>query len=102
MRHHIPQASRQQVVVLVDDHETRQPPTAGRIAADDEGDITRALALFDEHVDVDAFAERVITTRTSTVTPKMFEYGLIQKARTSPQRIVLPEGEEERIGRGCT
>jgi phosphate acetyltransferase len=69
----------------------------GRIAPDDERDITRALALFDEHVDVDSFAEQVITTKTATVTPKMFEYGLVQKARTRPQRIVLPEGEEERI-----
>jgi phosphate acetyltransferase len=68
-----------------------------RIAPDDERDITRALALFDEHVDVDRFAEQVITTKTSTVTPKMFEYGLVQRARAHPQRIVLPEGEEERI-----
>jgi len=68
-----------------------------RIAPDDERDITRALALFDEHVDVDMLAERVITTKTSTVTPKMFEYRLVQRARAHPQRIVLPEGKEERI-----
>jgi phosphate acetyltransferase len=68
-----------------------------RIAPDDERDITRALALFDEHVDVERLAERIVTTRTSTVTPKMFEYGLVQKARAHPQRIVLCEGEEERI-----
>jgi phosphate acetyltransferase len=68
-----------------------------RIAPDDERDITRALALFDEHVDVERLSERIITTKTSTVTPKMFEYGLIQKARAHPRRIVLCEGEEERI-----
>ncbi len=68
-----------------------------RITPGDEGDITRVLALFDEHVDVDGLAEEIITTRTTVVTPKMFEYGLIQRARSRPQRIVLPEGEEERI-----
>jgi phosphate acetyltransferase len=72
-----------------------------RIAPGDEGDITRVLALFDGHVDVDALAEEVITVRTSIVTPKMFEYGLIQRARSDLQRIVLPEGEEERILRAA-
>jgi len=29
--------------------------------------------------------------------PKMFEFGLIKRARTHKQKIVLPEGEEDRI-----
>ena len=73
----------------------------GRIAPDDERDITRALALFDEHVDVDRLAEQVITTEKSIVTPKMFEYGLVQRARADRRHIVLPEGEEERILRAA-
>jgi phosphate acetyltransferase len=67
------------------------------IAPDDERDITRALALFEENVDVVSLAERVVATETATVTPKMFEYGLVQRAREERQRIVLAEGEEERI-----
>jgi phosphate acetyltransferase len=67
------------------------------IPPDDERKITRALAVFEKNVDVMKLGEKVITTRTSIVTPKMFEYGLLQKARLNKQHIVLPEGEEERI-----
>ncbi|MBN1104418.1 MAG: phosphate acetyltransferase [Deltaproteobacteria bacterium] len=63
----------------------------------DERKITRALAVFEGNVDLRELSERVITTRTTVVTPKMFEYDLIQKARTGKKHIILPEGEEERI-----
>jgi phosphate acetyltransferase len=39
----------------------------------------------------------VITSETIFVTPKMFEYELLQRAKKEKKRIVLPEGEEERI-----
>ncbi len=59
--------------------------------------ITLALEVFDKHVDTEALGKKIIERKTSIVTPKMFEYGLIQRAKTHKQRIVLPEGEEERI-----
>jgi len=59
--------------------------------------ITRSLAAFDKNVNLLQLAERIIKARTSIVTPKMFEYDLIQRARAEKKRIVLPEGEEERI-----
>ncbi|MBD3306616.1 phosphate acetyltransferase [candidate division KSB3 bacterium] len=68
-----------------------------KIAPNDEQKITRALAIFEKNVDVEQLGERVITTRTSFMTPKMFEYGLLQRARQHKQHIVLPEGDEERI-----
>ncbi len=68
-----------------------------KIDPDDKQKITRALAIFEQNVDVVRLGEQVITTRTSFVTPKMFEYELLQKARIRKQHIVLPEGEEERI-----
>ena len=67
------------------------------ISPDDHRKITQALALFERHVDEEELGEKIITTRSTTVTPKMFEYGLVQKARLQKQHIVLPEGEEERI-----
>jgi phosphate acetyltransferase len=63
----------------------------------DERKITQALAVFEKNVDVNALSEKVITTQTSIVTPKMFEYELLQKARVQKKHIVLPEGEDERI-----
>ena len=67
------------------------------ISPDDERKIVQAIATFEKHVDVDELAERIIKVRPRVVTPKMFEYELIQRAKKKKQRIVLPEGEEERI-----
>jgi phosphate acetyltransferase len=68
-----------------------------KISPDDERKITRALAVFEKNVDIRQLEEKVVTTRTTIVTPKMFEYELLQRARANKQHIVLPEGEEERI-----
>lgn len=68
-----------------------------KISPDDIHKATRALEVFEEHVDVDQLGEQVITTQTDFMTPKMFEYQLLQRARTHKQHIVLPEGEEDRI-----
>jgi len=63
--------------------------------------ITRALEVFEKHVDTEALGQKILEKETSIVTPKMFEYGLIQKAKADKQHIVLPEGEEERILRAA-
>ncbi len=68
-----------------------------KIAPRDEKKISRALALFDEHVNADELSEQVTTLKTGVVTPKMFEYQLLQRAKKEKQHIILPEGEEERI-----
>ncbi len=67
------------------------------ISPENERKITQALALFEKNVDSEELGEKVITTRTDIVTPKMFEYELLQKAKAQKQHIVLPEGEDERI-----
>ena len=67
------------------------------IAPDNERKITRALEVFDTHIDSRELADKIVSTRTSVVTPKMFEYGLLQKARENKHHIVLPEAEDERI-----
>ena len=67
------------------------------ISPEDCRKITRALAIFEEHVDESQLEEKVVTARTSIITPEMFEYELVQKARANKKHIVLPEGEEERI-----
>jgi len=72
-----------------------------KISPEDRRKITRALAVFEKNVDVKQLGEKVITTRTTIVTPKMFEYELLQRARTNKQHVVLPEGEEERILRAA-
>jgi phosphate acetyltransferase len=71
------------------------------ISTNDDRKITQALAVFEKNVDVEELGEKVVTTRSNIVTPKMFEFELLQRARASKQHIVLPEGEEERLLRAA-
>lgn len=73
----------------------------GSISPYDDRKITRALALFEQHVDIDRMMDKLITTDATIMTPKMFEYELIRKARMFKKRIVLPEGDEDRILRAA-
>lgn len=59
--------------------------------------IQTALSLFDTHIDMQALGEVITNQHSEKVTPKMFEYGLIQQAKSQKRHIVLPEGEEDRI-----
>ena len=54
--------------------------------------IVSALGLFESHVNVEELQQKISITRSTMVTPKMFEYGLLQKAKSNKQHIVLPEG----------
>ena len=67
------------------------------ISPEDDRKITRALALFEKNVNVEELAETIITSRTSIVTPKMFEYNLLEVAKQRKQHIVFPEGADDRI-----
>ena len=71
------------------------------ISPDDDRKITRALAVFEKNIDMVQLGEEIVKTRTAIVTPKMFEYELVKKAKKHRQHIVLPEGEEERILRAA-
>ena len=45
--------------------------------------------------------QKMASTYSTRVTPIMFEYELIQRAKADQQHIVLPEGKEERILRAA-
>ena len=63
----------------------------------DNRKIAAALGGFEAHVDLKQLEERIEVMRSERVTPIMFEYDLIGKAKAQRRHIVLPEGEEERI-----
>lgn len=67
------------------------------ITPDNTRKIVQALAVFERHVNMEELGEKIIKTKTTTVTPKMFESRLLQRAKASRQHIVLPEGENDRI-----
>lgn len=67
------------------------------ITPDNSRKINQALAVFERHIDMDELSEKIIQSKTTTVTPKMFEAQLLQRAKADRQHIVLPEGENDRI-----
>jgi phosphate acetyltransferase len=69
----------------------------GRVRADNERKVATALGLFENNVDVAALADRVEVARSDRVTPLMFTYELMERARAPRQRIVLPEGTDDRV-----
>ncbi|MBG6140941.1 phosphate acetyltransferase [Longispora fulva] len=69
----------------------------GRPTADNPRKVQAALGAFATGVDTTGLAERIAAPHTTRVTPLMFEYRLIERARAARRRVVLPEGTEERI-----
>ncbi len=67
----------------------------------DDRKIAAALGAFEANVDVDDLRERIAVRHSDRVTPIMFEYELIRRAKARRQRIVLPEGADERILRAA-
>ncbi|WP_454118252.1 phosphate acetyltransferase [Microbacterium lacticum] len=69
----------------------------GRLAAGSQRRYDRALALFEQNVDTEEFTRALGLAHSAVVTPLMFEYQLLEKARSSRKRIVLPEGNDDRV-----
>lgn len=71
------------------------------ISAENERKIALALGIFESQVDLPELEKRIEVIRSTRVTPIMFEYELIERAKSDRKRIVLPEGTEERILRAA-
>lgn len=68
-----------------------------KITPDNERKIASALGLFENHIDTSKIENRISLSHSSRITPIMFEYELVARAKKQRQHIVLPEGTEERI-----
>ncbi|MFE5410938.1 phosphate acetyltransferase [Microbacterium sp. NPDC056569] len=75
--------------------------TRGRLAADSQRRYDTALALFEQSVDTDELLVAFGLARATVVTPLMFEFQLIERARAERKRIVLPEGDDDRVLRAA-
>lgn len=71
------------------------------IAPENNRKIAGALGMFEANVDVESLGDRIAIMKSSRVTPLMFQYGLLSRARSKYRHIVLPEGAEERILRAA-
>jgi len=94
------------IPILLTEHHTYKTVKSlshlyGRIEPSDTKKINTAIGLFAKHVNGKEIASRLISNKTTRITPMMFEFDLIERARKNRMRIVLPEGCEERILRAA-
>jgi len=75
----------------------RVASTQSRISPENKDKIALAISLFDKHVDVKGLEKKIISFRTTNITPRMFQYQIVKRAKESKKHIVLPEGEDDRI-----
>ena len=68
-----------------------------KIYASNNRKILLALDTFDNYVNVERLTNILSSFHSERLTPSMFQYSLLQKAKTNRKHIVLPEGEDERI-----
>lgn len=68
-----------------------------RISSEKVNKIRQAIETFDQWVDKSGLEKRLGETYPVITTPHMFQFQLMELARKSKGRIVLPEGEDPRI-----
>ncbi|GAA4198054.1 phosphate acetyltransferase [Microbacterium oryzae] len=73
----------------------------GRLAASSPQRYNLALSLFETHVDTAELTRVLGVAHASVVTPLMFEYTLLERARSDRRHIVLPEGDDDRVLRAA-
>lgn len=59
--------------------------------------ILLALDTFDSHVNAEGLANTLTEYNSQRITPNMFQYNLLQRAKQNRKHIVLPEGNDDRI-----
>ncbi|GBF20250.1 MULTISPECIES: phosphate acetyltransferase [Arenibacter] len=68
-----------------------------RIYPENKEKITTSIQEFEKYVPTNELAERLITFNAEGITPRMFQYNLLKRAKSTKKHIVLPEGNDERI-----
>ena len=68
-----------------------------KIYANNTHKIETSINTFEKYVAIEALSQRVITFQAEGMTPKMFQYNMVKRARQHRKHIVLPEGTDERI-----
>ena len=76
---------------------TAMANTHGRVTAASRRKIDTAIELVQRYVDVDDLIAQLAIPIPTVTTPQMFTYQLMERARADRQRIVLPEGDDDRI-----
>ena len=68
-----------------------------KIYATNKSKIQLSIRSFDKYVESEDLAKAMITFEPKGITPRMFQYNLLKWAQKEKKRIVLPEGDDDRI-----
>jgi len=68
-----------------------------QIYANNTHKIETSINTFEKYVEIEALSQRVITFQPEGMTPKMFQYNMVKRAKQHRKHIVLPEGNDDRI-----
>lgn len=59
--------------------------------------IKLSIRTFEKHTNVADLNKRISSFKSDAITPRMFQYNMVQSARKAQKHIVLPEGSDDRI-----
>jgi len=68
-----------------------------KIYANNTQKIETSINTFEKYVDLDSLSEKLSAFEVEGMTPKMFQYNLVKRAKKHRKHIVLPEGNDDRI-----
>ena len=68
-----------------------------KIYANNKQKILTSINTFEKYIDIDSLSDKVIKFEAGGMTPKMFQYNLVKRAKEHRKHIVLPEGNDDRI-----
>lgn len=71
--------------------------TQSSIYPDNKQKIELAINTFEQFVDTKTFEDKLITFQPEGITPRMFQYQLLKRAKAHKKHIVLPEGNDDRV-----
>lgn len=68
-----------------------------KIYANNKQKILTSINTFENYVDLDNLIAKFIKFEAEGMTPKMFQYNMVKRAKKHRKHIVLPEGNDDRI-----
>ena len=68
-----------------------------RIYFDNKFKIELAIDTFEKYIDTATILAKIVTSHPEGITPRMFQYQLVKRAKLRKKHIVLPEGSDDRI-----
>ncbi|EAR00077.1 phosphate acetyltransferase [Maribacter sp. HTCC2170] len=68
-----------------------------KIYAENTHKIMTSIQDFSKYIPEEVLAKRLITSKSKGITPRMFQYNLLKRAKADKKRIVLAEGLDERV-----